>query len=141
MPLNQALGMRIKLLIAPAIFSAPSCAFAVCNELSSHAEQRQCLEQEAVTLSRKIETAQDILRDRIAAWDEEPSYRSEARALLATAASQFRSFTAAQCAFEASAAAGGNGAGDVMLACQITLGTAYLKPLQEQAAWFPPSHV
>ena len=132
--------MRIKFLAVLILAIVPGLASAACSDLPSHAEQRHCLELEAAKLSQQIETTQGVLRDRIAAWDEDANYKSRALALLASAASQFKAFTTAQCAFEASAAAGGNGAGDRQLECQISLGMAYLKSLQEQATWFPPPH-
>jgi hypothetical protein len=132
--------MRITSLAVLILLIAPGLAFAACSDVPSHAEKRECLELEAAKLSKQIERAQAALRNRIAAWDEDARYKSRALALLASSEGKFQAFTAAQCAFEASAAAGGNGAGDMQLECQISLGAAYLKSLQEQAAWFPPPH-
>jgi hypothetical protein len=132
--------MRIKSLALVIFLTTPGLAFAACSDFPSHAEQRHCLELEAAKLSHQIEMTQAVLRDRISAWDEDAGYKSRALALFVSAASRFQAFTAAQCTFEASAAAGGNGAGDMQLECQISLGRAYLKSLQEQATWFPSPH-
>jgi hypothetical protein len=53
--------------------------------------------------------------------------------LSTTAYARYRKF---QCEHEASSAAGGNGAGDMRLSCQVLLDAAYLKSNQEKIDGF-----
>lgn len=86
----------------------------------------------------RVQAAQQLLRQRIGRWSEDPPERTRTRALFDDAANGFARFRQAQCDYEASVAAGGNGAGDMRLRCEIDLDEAYLKSIQSQSAWFAP---
>ena len=127
--------MRMKsIALLVLLASGPACAS--CEAPADHVEQRQCLGAAADRLTREIHQAQHLVRAGIAAWDVEPG--DKARSLKSTR--QFQIYKARQCEFEASSAAGGNGAGDMQLACGIRLMSAYLKDLEAQAALFPSPH-
>ena len=132
--------MRMKLATFLAAILVSGVASASCERPLDHVEQRRCSKREAIRLSRDVRVAQQLIRTRIASWDEDPANKSRTLALFNKAATQFRSYQTRQCEFEASAAAGGNGASDIRLSCQITLYGAYLKSLQKQAAWFESQH-
>jgi hypothetical protein len=132
--------MRIELLMAIFLLAAPISVLAACSDQSDHSLQRKCLEQKEAALSSHIRASEDIIRARISGWDQEPQYKSDALALFNSASEKFRSFMTAQCNFEASSAAGGNGAGDMRLGCRISLSERYLGSLKAQAARFSPPH-
>jgi hypothetical protein len=132
--------MRTKLTAVLVTMLTSGLASASCEMPSDHVELRECLERKVDQLSQEVNAAQQIVRDKIAAWDEEPYYKSRSLELFDQATSQFKVYQASQCQFEASAAAGGNGAGDMRLSCQIDLYKVYLKSLNEQATWFDPPH-
>ena len=115
-------------------------ALATCQAAIDHVEERRCAEQTVAHLSQEIGDVQRLVRERILAWEEDPLCKERALDLFEAAAKQFEIYRKKQCEFEASAAAGGNGAGDMQLDCQARLGAAYLKALKAQAGWFPPPH-
>lgn len=132
--------MRTTFTALIATMLAPGFAFASCEVPTDHVEQRQCLERKVAQLAQEVQSAQELVRARIDAWDEEPYYKSKSLALFNEAASQFQAYQASQCEFEASVAAGGNGAGDMKLDCQINLYDTYFKYLQEQVTRFEAPH-
>jgi hypothetical protein len=119
-------------------WSAPALAAPTCGNAPDHASERACWTKAAKDSAARVRAAQDAQRQRISRWDQDPPYRSRSLALFDEAAKGFARFRQEQCNFEASAAAGGNGAGDMRLSCQVALDQAYLRSLQEQAAWFAP---
>jgi hypothetical protein len=140
--LTQALGMSMKLILAVALLVLTPVAQAArvsCDALADHAGQRACLEKQAAA-SGSVVVAEHALSKRISAWDEDRAYRIKSLELLAMTARQFRIYRNAQCNFDASSTAGGNGAGDLRFKCQIALDDAYLKMLQERAVWFSSPH-
>jgi len=132
--------MRIEIATFLSAMLVSGLASASCKNPVDHVEQRQCSEREATRLSREVRAAQNVVRDKIATWEQEASYKATSLSLFNNAATQFKAYLARQCEFEASAAAGGNGTSDMRLECQIALYGAYLKSLQEQAAWFESPH-
>lgn len=97
----------------------------------SHAEYRMCLDQASKRSIAEIGAAEAQLRQRIADSDDESEYKQTSLSLLQTSASEFRRYRSSQCDFEASTAAGGNGAGDIRLECQVELDRLYLVRLLE----------
>jgi hypothetical protein len=132
--------MRMKLVVLIVVILFPGLAAASCANPTDHVDERQCLKNEVSKLSREVLAAQQLVRTRIAAWDQELSYKSRTLTLFDKAAIQFHNFLARQCEFEASVAAGGNGASDMRHGCQIELYRSYLKSLQEQASRLAPPH-
>jgi hypothetical protein len=57
--------------------------------------------------------------------------------LLKQSVARFGQFRDTECKYEAAAAAGGNGAGDMQLQCQIDLNRQYAESLRKQFAWYP----
>ena len=70
-------------------------------------------------------------RQRISSSNEDQLAKKRALAALDSAAVRFRQFKAAQCEFEASTAAGGNGAGDLRALCDIALDKVYIDRLRD----------
>jgi hypothetical protein len=110
-----------------------------CEATPDHASERACLIRTARDADARVEAAQQLLRKRIGRWSEDPPERARTLALFNEAANGFARFRQAQCDYEASVAAGGNGAGDMRLRCQVALDEVYLESIRSQAAWFLPS--
>jgi len=108
-----------------------------CYERSSHAEQRECLVERTAESQTALEAAEASTRERIAKWDEEPSYRDKSLALLESSASAFRAYRSEQCESVASAAAGGNATGDRRLICEIHLNRERTRSLKAQRGFAP----
>jgi uncharacterized protein YecT (DUF1311 family) len=108
-----------------------------CSTTESHADQRKCLERAASATWAKLEKAQALLIERIQAWDEEVDYRKTATRRLKRSSARFEEFRNTECEYEAAAAAGGNGAGDMRLQCQIDLNKQYAESLRKQLVWYP----
>jgi uncharacterized protein YecT (DUF1311 family) len=108
-----------------------------CSTAESHADQRKCLERAAAATRAELEKAQALLIERIEAWDEEADYRQRAVKLLKQSVARFAEFRDTECEYEAAAAAGGNGAGDMRLQCQIDLNRQYAESLRKQLVWYP----
>ena len=98
----------------------------------SHAEYRECLESEANETNQEVLATEQAIAARIRAADEEESYKNQSIELLRISGEAFRKYRTAQCEYEASTAAGGNGAGDLRLRCQIELDKAYIERLKER---------
>jgi hypothetical protein len=109
-------------------------AYAECNwdEKMSHAEYRECLQSSADKTEREVAASQTALQGRIEHWDQEANYKQGALKSLKDSGLRFSEFKAAQCSFEASAAAEGNGAGDIRLACEDRLNQSYVGELQRR---------
>jgi hypothetical protein len=129
---------RILLLLVFVFQSAAALAVPSCGDAPSHASERACWTKAANDSAARVKAEQAKQRQRIEHWGQDPPERARSLALFNKAASQFVRFRQAQCDYEASAAAGGNGAGDMNLSCQVALDESYLKSLHEQARWFSP---
>lgn len=112
--------------------AAPDCG----GRSSSHASERACWVKAAEKSNALVRSAQVSLRERIKNWGEEAGSIERTLVLFDESAKRFNRYRQAQCEFAASTAAGGNGAGDMRLSCQITLNEAYLRSLHEQSVWF-----
>jgi hypothetical protein len=109
-----------------------------CETLSSgHAEERACWIKAAEQSSADVQAAQKLHRERIKRWSEDAAYMERSLMLFDESTQQFSRYRQSQCEFEASAAAGGNSAGDIRLKCQIALDEAYLRSLHGHVTWFP----
>mgnify|MGYP003945700773 CR=1 FL=1 len=109
-----------------------------CGDAPDHASERACWIKAAKDSDARVHMEQELQRQRIDQWDQDRPYRARTLALFNEAADKFAHLRHAQCDYEASAAAGGNGAGDMRLSCQGALDNAYLKSLRSQVASFPP---
>ena len=108
-----------------------------CYARASHVEQRECLESASTESDRALTAAEDTIRQRITKWDEQPDYKSASRGAFDSAAAAFRTYRSRQCDFAATTAAGGNGAGDLRLACEIDLNQLRVQRLKEQGGFTP----
>ncbi len=104
-----------------------------CFKLASHAEARACLEARSQQSALAVQQAESSLRAAFLKWDQEPQYRARSIAALNDSSAKFRQYRESQCEFQAAVAAGGNGAGDRRLLCNIGLNlrrTAELQAIQ-----------
>ncbi|MFI4940273.1 MAG: lysozyme inhibitor LprI family protein [Burkholderiales bacterium] len=116
---------RIILITIIALCADASAACAWTGNVA-HAEYRACLEAASKGSFAKIEAAEAWLRKRIADSDDKSEFKKSSLTLLQESASAYRQYRSSQCNFEASTAAGGNGAGDLRLICQGELDKNYL---------------
>ena len=97
-----------------------------CSTEPDHVSQRACLERVASQSMADLEAAEQAAKLRIERWDEEPEYRTRSLGLFEAAERHFTEYRTAQCDLAASRAAGGNGAHDMRLLCQIQLNRAHI---------------
>lgn len=113
-------------LIAPVAHGADDCA-----GVPSHSEQRACLEKLAATTAADVVLVQSDVSKRITHLDDEAEVKNNMLRHFRSATEQFHRYCTAQCEFEASAAAGGNGAGDLRLLCEVRLNREYVARLKK----------
>ena len=106
-------------LISPKVTAQSQKAIRVCNGIKSHVEERACLTKLAEKSNLGLKVAENDLLSKIALWNEDADYKTQTRVQFIRATKVFAKFLAEQCRFEASLAAGGNGAEDMRLACLI----------------------
>jgi uncharacterized protein YecT (DUF1311 family) len=106
-----------------------------CSKEDSHAEMRECLEKKASSSKARLRIAETTILTLISKRGEEPEY--EEAEYIAAMKSAFQSgkqafqvYRRQQCEFYASMAAGGNGAGDLRLACIAALNTERAEQLR-----------
>jgi len=126
--------------IALFCFLVSAAHAADCASASSHANQRACLERAAEKSAAAVDATEAAVRKRIAAWDEDAQFKQQSLSAFEDAAARFRQYESSQCEFEASSAAGGNGAGDIRLQCKLRLERAYVQDLKQHRSWFSPPH-
>lgn len=123
-------GVLVTLLCSA--FAGPAYATTGCGREKDHVSYRECLEKKASHSRVELEHALALLAKRIDTWDEELEYRQRARAHLKQSFGLFQRFRESQCGFEASLAAGGNGAGDMRLHCEANLNNQFAKSLRSR---------
>lgn len=131
--------MKSKFILFALALIACTASYAkeLCSDASSHADQRACLVKAERISAAEVKNAQETHRKVILAWDDETSFIQQSLKLFNVSVREYARFRRAQCEYEASAAGGGNGAGDMRLNCQISLDVAYLKSLKDKVHWFP----
>lgn len=134
--LKLAMSLRSALFALVTCWPAATLAAQICGDAPDHASERACWIKAVKDSSARVHAAQELQRRRIEQWDQDPPYRARTLALFNAAADGFARFRQTQCEYEASVAAGGNGAGDMRLRCRIALDNAYIKSIQAQAAWW-----
>lgn len=107
------LAIALVVMALPALAREPECA------TGSHAEIRACLDRLTASVEAELQRMEARLASRIALWDAEPPDVRRALQLLDVDRKAYRAYRAAQCELQASAAAGGNGAGDLRAMCMI----------------------
>ena len=117
--------MNFRAVVSGALFplagfasAAPDCG----GRSMSHASERACWTKADEQPNALVDSAQESLRKRIEGWDEEAEYIGRTLVLFDESTKRFSRYRQSQCEFAASTAAGGNGAGDMLLSCQIALG-------------------
>jgi uncharacterized protein YecT (DUF1311 family) len=130
-------GARLVFTLACFMFARCVHASNDCSTTENHADQRKFLERAASATRSKLEKVQALLIERIQAWDEAPNYRQREVKLLKQSFTRFVEFRDTECEYEAAAAAGGNGAGDMRLQCQIDLNRQHAESLRKQLVWCP----
>jgi hypothetical protein len=122
-----------KLWFAPLVlFFSVACGADDCGAGdASHSEQRDCWQHLAASTAAEVTAAQATMKKRIEQYDDEAQVKSKILKHFLESAEQFRRYRASQCEFEASSAAGGNGAGDLRLQCQVRLNRTYVARLKE----------
>ena len=131
--------MYIRLVALVALFSLTGLASAspYCGGRSStHASERACWIKAEKKSKALVHSAQESLRKRIKSWDEDAESIERTLVLFDESTKKFSRYRHSQCEFEASTAAGGNGAGDMRLSCQIALDETYLRSLYKQSTPF-----
>lgn len=106
-------------LISPKVTAQSEKAIRACNGIKSHVEERACLLKLAEKSNQGLKAAENKLLSKIALWNEELDYKNHTRLQFISTTKVFAKFLAEQCRFEASLAAGGNGAEDMRLVCLI----------------------
>jgi hypothetical protein len=84
--------------------------------------------------SMALQKAEEDLHVAIAHWDEDENWKIKSANALRTSSRDFNRYRKSQCDFNASLAAGGNGAGDMRLECIIELNKQRLDMLHAQRA-------
>lgn len=107
-----------------------------CAAADDHASQRACLERLAAETDARLQAMEKRVSSRIALWGEAPVYIHGQQARFTAEKRTYRAYRDAACAFDADAAAGGNGAGDMRLQCRIDLDRARMARLEERLDWF-----
>lgn len=101
------------------------------GQAMGHADQRECWSQLASSTAGQVAAAQKNVTARIERLDEEQPIKDRVLQKFAEAEREFEEYRMAQCEFEASTAAGGNGAGDLRLQCEVRLNRAYAARLKQ----------
>ena len=130
------------LTLALLAFSGPGTAqesakdMATCQSAPDHALQRQCMSRVVEETMKEVAIAEQRVRQAIAKWDEDREWKGRSLGLFEKAIRSFREFQSSSCDAEASAAAGGNAAGDLRLGCEYRLAVLRLRELAELAQRF-----
>jgi hypothetical protein len=117
-----------------ALAQRSSPAEKLCIAKQSHAEARACLEAEAEATARSVQDAESSALAALDRWNEEPNYKSNSAAALRESSKAFAQMRSVQCGYLASLAAGGNGAGDRRLLCEIALNERRVADLRASIA-------
>ena len=80
--------------------------------------------------------AENRVRAAIKKWDQDQNYKDQSLSIFENSLKTFHSYLKSMCSFEASSAAGGNGAGDLYLFCEENLLREHIKRLAEQEKLF-----
>ncbi|HEY4081749.1 MAG TPA: lysozyme inhibitor LprI family protein [Burkholderiaceae bacterium] len=125
-------ALLIAILFAPALGWAQRSVAEEqrCFKLIGHANARACLEQAAQSAAKARSEAEDAMQLAVKQWDQEETEKSRAALALQASQAAFLTLRRIQCDLLASLAAGGNGAGDRRLLCEIELDrqrAAYLR--------------
>lgn len=102
-----------------------------CEKLYGHAESRSCLEKLESKIDDQLQETEKHAVGSLLAWDEEENYKNLSIKAFLDSIATFRKYQLKQCDFFWSLAAGGNGAGDMRLSCQIELADQRIRQIAE----------
>ncbi|HTT39405.1 MAG TPA: lysozyme inhibitor LprI family protein [Burkholderiales bacterium] len=105
-----------------------------CLRLPSHVEWRACFAAKFEQSNIELHDAEAAIEADIERWDFGPTYRARALAALREASASFARWRDAQCEFQATLAASGNGANDRRLLCAIELNQRRIADLKASGA-------
>ena len=120
------------------LFASGAAAAMDCTESKSHVEGRICLEALAIKTNLEMERLEGQLRSRIKLWDQDPASIQHSLVMFDQERQAYRRYREARCEFDASAAAGGNGAGDMRLRCMANLDGQRIENLNIRLEWIEP---
>ena len=123
----------------PAIAQAQRSAEAedLCFGQASHPEIRACLKVQAKASEQALRAAEANVLAALERWEQEPSYKSRGKEALKASSRAFDRMRQAQCEFQATLAAGGNGSGERRLLCEVELNRQRVAELQAVVASLP----
>jgi uncharacterized protein YecT (DUF1311 family) len=107
-----------------------------CSRFVDEVTARRCAERAAQVAQEELRQAEDSVRIRIKQWDEDQNWKQRAIQQFERSVAAFRDFQTAACDFDASAAAGGNAAGQMRNVCLTRLAKERIRTLTEQRSWF-----
>jgi len=138
MPLRKCLLACLATIVTLfAMNFAHATKLASCTKADSHAAERQCLERLGQRSAAELAQTEAKAEARLNTWDEDADYKTLAQYRLRQANQSFRRYLAQQCSYEQALSAGGNGAGDMQLSCEIDLRRQRSKQLQSLSKSLP----
>lgn len=105
-----------------------------CGSHGSHSEERACYIAENAKSEQMLGNAEASTLSALHRWDEDAHFKSRSIAAFKNTTTNFRQMRKINCEFQATLAAGGNGAGDMRLDCQIELNQRRIIELQKTTA-------
>jgi hypothetical protein len=129
---SRSLLLAGLLSVLPLVAQAAAPAAEQCFKLPSHADARACLESREKESAAALVRTEEAFRVALASWDQEPPFKTRARANFDASVETFHRHRAAQCELHASLAAGGNATGDRRLLCAIELNEQRVTQLQTE---------
>jgi hypothetical protein len=130
--------LRISLLTSLLFFPCGYAAAGGCSSANGHVAERICLEAKATESTKAVVLREEQLLSAIAAWGDGTDSQMKATSthLARKSSENFKKYRHSQCELEASAAAGGNGAGDMRAMCLTRLNQERVHSLVEQISLF-----
>lgn len=120
--------MKIVALCTALFFSGS--VYASCDNPIDHVELRQCSEYLYDQLVKEVSATEQLVREKINTWGEEPEYRATSLALFTKVMETHQTYLTDLCEFAASLSAGGNGKHDLRVECKINSSSNYLEYLR-----------
>jgi hypothetical protein len=107
-----------------------------CANPMDHVTERECAEKRVSEAMELVVRAEQRVRVAIQRWGEDKYWKDASLAAFERSVKAFRAYQTDICDVDSSAAAGGNGAGDMHLDCEKTLADERVKYLAEQEKLF-----
>jgi Lysozyme inhibitor LprI len=115
--------------LTPALAQRSADAAQTCYALDGHADQRECLSEQAKQMEQQLESQEAATRAALLRADQVKTDINRAVEAFDKSASEYRRFKMEQCEFVAALAFGGNAQWDRRLLCQIELDAARIRYL------------